>query len=119
VARLLVVDDEPRFRDYLTRILASDGHEVRAAADEAGALASVEAFEPDLLIADWMLRSGVDGLELACGLRRRFPDLATIVITGHPAEAVRRRVASGEVAALLEKPFRTEALRDAVQRALR
>ena len=84
MARFLVVDDEPRFRDYLTRILAKDGHEVRAAADEDGALASLDAFEPDVLIADWMLRSGVDGLDLAAQLRRRYPGLATIVITGHP-----------------------------------
>jgi CheY-like chemotaxis protein len=115
---VLVVDDERRFRIYLERILADAGHAVRTAADDAEALRVAAEFAPDVLIADWMLRSSVDGLALAAALRERHPDLLVIVITGHPPEDLEARLAAGEIAALLEKPFLPDALRDAVARVL-
>ncbi len=118
MARLLVVDDEPRFRTHLGRILEAWGHEVRTAADVAGALEVARGFEPNLLIADWMLRSSSDGIELAEALRARDPRLRVVLITGYPSDALRGRVAAGELAAVLEKPFSPSALREVVERAL-
>jgi len=118
MARLLVVDDEPRFRTYLGRILEADGHEVRSAADDVGALEAVEDFAPDLLIADWMLRSKADGLALAASLRRRHPGLAVVLITGHPADELRRHLAGRNIAAVLEKPFPSSEIREVVARVL-
>jgi len=118
MARLLVVDDEPRFRTYLGRILEADGHEVRSAADDVGALETVEDFVPDLLIADWMLRSKADGLALAASLRRRHPELAVVLITGHPADELRRHLAGRNIAAVLEKPFPSSEIREVVARVL-
>jgi DNA-binding response OmpR family regulator len=118
MARLLVVDDEPRFRTYLGRILEAEGHEVRSAADDAGALEAAEGFAPDLLIADWMLRSKADGLALAASLRRRHPGLAVVLITGHPADELRRHLAGRNIAALLEKPFASSEIREVVERVL-
>ena len=118
MARLLLVDDEQRFRTYLGRILEAGGHEVRTAADDTGALAALEGFAPDLLVVDWMLRSKTDGLELAETLRARHPGLRIIVITGHPAGALRERVAAGDFEAVLEKPFSPSLLREALARAL-
>jgi len=118
MARLLVVDDEPRFRSYLGLILEAEGHEVRTAADDAGALEVLEDFAPDVLIADWMLRSRADGLALAALLRRRHPRLAVVLITGHPAEALGRHLAGREIAAVLEKPFGSSAIREVVERVL-
>jgi two-component system nitrogen regulation response regulator NtrX len=118
MARLLVVDDEPRFRSYLGRILESDGHEVRSAADDVGTLEALEGFAPDLLIADWMLRSKTDGLGLAAMVRRRHPELAVVLITGHPTDELKRHLAGRNIAAVLEKPFSTSAIRQIVQRVL-
>lgn len=118
MARLLVVDDEQRFRVYLGRILEAQGHEVRTAADDAGALEALEGFAPDLLIADWMLRSKADGLALAAMLRRLHPGLAVVLITGHPADELRRHVAGREISAVLEKPFSSSTIRELVERVL-
>ncbi len=119
MARLLVVDDEPRFRTYLGRILEAEGHEVRSAADDVGALEAVEDFAPDLLIADWMLRSQTDGLALASSLRRLHPGLAVVLITGHPADELRRNLAGRNIAAVLEKPFPSSEIRAVVARVLK
>jgi two-component system nitrogen regulation response regulator NtrX len=118
MARLLVVDDEERFRIHLGHILEADGHEVRTAANDTGALEALEGFAPDLLIVDWMLRSSTDGLDLAEALRARHPELPIIVITGYPAGALHERVAAGEFAAVLEKPFLRSSLREVVERTL-
>ena len=118
MARLLVVDDEQRFRGHLTRILEAWGHEVRAAADDAGAIEAAAEFEPDLLIADWMLRSSSDGIELAETLRARHPRLRVVLMTGFPSDGLQGRVAAGELAAVLEKPFAPSALREVIERAL-
>jgi two-component system nitrogen regulation response regulator NtrX len=118
MARLLVVDDEQRFRAYLALILEGEGHEVRTAADDVGALEAARGFAPDLLIVDWMLRSRADGLDLAETLRARHPGLRVIVITGHPAGPLQERVAAGTLAGVLEKPFPISALREAVKGTL-
>jgi two-component system nitrogen regulation response regulator NtrX len=118
VARLLLVDDEPRFRGYLGRILEADGHEVRTAADDVEALEALEGFAPDLLIADWMLRSKIDGLALAASVRRLHPQLAVVLITGHPVEELRRHLPGRNIAAVLEKPFPSSAIRETVKRVL-
>src|SRR5262245_24403204 len=112
MARLLVVDDEQRFRSHLTRILEAWGHEVRAAADDTGAIEAARGFEPDLLIADWMLRSSSDGIELAETLRARHPRLRVVLITGFPSDDLQGRVAAGGPVGVLEKPLRALARRD-------
>jgi CheY-like chemotaxis protein len=118
MARLLVVDDERRFRSHLCRILEAWGHEVRDAANGAGALEVAADFAPELLIADWMLRSSSDGIELAQALRARHPALRVVVITGYPSDALQARVSSGELVAVLEKPFAISTLREVLERTL-
>ncbi len=61
---MLVVDDEPMVREVVGRYLAREGYQVTEASDGPGALAAVEAFQPDLVVLDVMLpgRSGFDVL---------------------------------------------------------
>ncbi|MEN8183736.1 MAG: response regulator [Myxococcota bacterium] len=111
MARVLVVDDEPRFRRYLAQALAREGHEVIAAEGELEALEKLGSFELQVLVADWMLGAGHNGLELAARLRDRFPQLRTILITGYPASDLAR---TEGVDRLLAKPFAPVALCNAV-----
>jgi len=62
---VLVVDDDPVFRDLARRLLAADGLEVVAEAESlAGALDAAHALRPDAVLADIDLPDG-DGLTLA------------------------------------------------------
>lgn len=114
--RILVIDDEPRIQHYLKLALTQRGHDVRVASGRDEALRIVEEFTPEVLVVDWMLRDEEDGLALAATLRERVP-AATIVITGHPAGALAPAVASGEVFAILEKPFAPDELVETIRRA--
>ena len=60
--RVLVVDDEPHIADALTVALRHVGYDARAVYDGTAALASAQAWSPDLLLLDVMLpdMSGYD-----------------------------------------------------------
>ncbi len=82
MSKLLVVDDEPAIRNFLVRILEREGYEVQDASDGRDALRHLEAAVFDLLLTDIKM-DHLDGVELLAEARRRYPDLAVILLTGH------------------------------------
>ncbi|WP_431511451.1 ATP-binding response regulator [Variovorax sp. DAIF25] len=100
--RVLLIDDEEEIRKAMTELMSAYGIEVAAVADEAEAVALLtgpEAQDPPvaLLLCDYRLSSGVDGLELGLRLRERFQlDAPMLLITGETApERLQRVRASG------------------------
>jgi putative two-component system response regulator len=82
--RVLVVDDDQDTSDYLSVLLADNGYDVCAAANQEGALSRLEEFQADTVIMDVMM-PGKSGLDLLVKLRSspRWSDLSLIVITGN------------------------------------
>jgi len=78
-AHLLVVDDDNRIRDLLTRFLGSHGFRVTAAADAADARRQIAGMAFDLLIVDVMM-PGESGLELTQSLRQNL-DVPILMLT--------------------------------------
>ncbi len=117
--RVLIVDDEPSYRDYLERYLAREGYEVLTAATGKEAIELGESFRPTVILADWMLKDHMHGLEVAESLRRVIPDLRILLMTGFPSSDIRQEADRAKVCRFLEKPFGLEevaqAIRDAVQ----
>ncbi len=81
--RALVVDDDPDIVVYLTSFLEDNGYETRASTDAAHALALLESYRPDVILADVLL-PGRSGLDLLVTVRRerRWRDIAVVMITG-------------------------------------
>jgi CheY-like chemotaxis protein len=81
--RALVVDDDPDTVVYLTSYLEDNGYEVRSTADAAHALALLEIYRPEVILADVLL-PGRSGLDLLVTVRRdpRWRDIAVVMITG-------------------------------------
>lgn len=117
MAKVLVVDDEPDYRSKLKSLLTAEGYQVETAEDGVRAIELARAFRPDVLVADWMLRSSRHGIQVCESLRHTLPSLVTILITGYPTEQLRADAARAAVFAFLEKPFEADELRDAVRRA--
>lgn len=63
------------------------------------------AMAPDLLITDWLLKDGTDGLGLARNLRQVQPELSIIFITGMPERELRNEVTKLGQAHIFEKPL--------------
>jgi DNA-binding response OmpR family regulator len=117
VTRVLVLEDEERYREVVCRYLSLQGHEVRDTASGEEAIALGLAQGPDVLVADWMLRHSVHGLHVAEALRVADPALHTVLVTGFPASDVTADPGRVGISEILEKPFDVEALGGAVRRA--
>ena len=115
--RVLIVDDESTYREYLERFLRRDGLEVRSAETSAEAIALAEEFAPDVLLADWMLRCEMHGIEVGEALREKFPDLRILLMTGFPTADLDTEATRVGVAGILEKPFALEDLSRAIEAA--
>jgi PAS domain S-box-containing protein len=116
--RIVLVEDQHAVRAYVRDLLESLGYDVRAYADGESALAATlgQAEPPDLVVADVVL-PGVSGVEIADRLRRRWPALAVLLVSGFADDALQRRDLLPGIH-FLAKPFRAEALAVKVRAAL-
>jgi two-component system, chemotaxis family, chemotaxis protein CheY len=78
---ILVVDDEDQLRQLIRETLEQAGYCVREARDGQEALRQYRMTRDDLVIMD-ILMPDQDGLEATTTLRREFPSVKVIVITG-------------------------------------
>jgi two-component system, cell cycle sensor histidine kinase and response regulator CckA len=108
---ILVVDDEPDSRSLLTDILVSEGYHVRAADSGRLALASVDAWLPELILLDMRMR-GIDGLEVCRRLKAGDKSKGVPVIFITAASDVEERVTGLAAGAVdyISKPFQREEL---------
>ncbi|MGA2652596.1 MAG: response regulator [Terracidiphilus sp.] len=78
---ILVVDDELTIRTSLSLLLGESGYSVTTAEDGFSALASLREDIPEFLISD-LYMPGMTGFELTSVVRRRFPEVRTIAMSG-------------------------------------
>jgi CheY-like chemotaxis protein len=80
-ATLLIVDDESSIREALSLVLTEIGYSVRSAEDGFSALREIRNEVPELLLSDLNM-PGMSGFELLSVIRRRFPAIRTIAMSG-------------------------------------
>jgi CheY-like chemotaxis protein len=79
--KLLIVDDEVVIRMSLTAIFTDLGYSVRAAEDGFSALVELRRERPELILCDLNM-PGMSGFEFLSVVRRRFPAIAVIAMSG-------------------------------------
>ncbi len=119
MVRVLIVDDEPTYRNYLARYLTRECYDVQAAGGHAEALAIAQSFSPDVVVADWMLQDQGHGLDVAEALREKHGTVQIVLMTGFPTAAIREEARRTGVRELLEKPFGLAELAQAIAEAAR
>ena len=118
-ADILVVDDEADIRELVAGILSDEGHETRMAHDSDSALAAIGDRVPRLVFLDiWLQGSRLDGLALLDEIKKQYPDLPVVMISGHgnietAVSAIRRGAYD-----FIEKPFKADRLILVAERAL-
>ena len=80
-SKLLIVDDESSIRISLSHLLKEIGYSVRTADDGFSALAEIRTEVPDILLSDLNMPR-MSGFELLSVVRRRFPSVHTIAMSG-------------------------------------
>ena len=115
---ILVVEDDPDLCEMLAELLRSQGHQVVTAADGPQAMTCVARSMPDLVLADYNLPNGPNGLQLVVGIRAAAGRaLPVIILTGDISSATLRAVTLGGCA-VLSKPVGLPDLRAAITRVL-
>jgi YesN/AraC family two-component response regulator len=76
----MIVDDDPKIRELLRRVLTAV--EVTEAANGKEALLKVSQRQPDLVITDIKMPE-MDGFTLLAHLRERCPELKVLAISGY------------------------------------
>jgi two-component system phosphate regulon response regulator OmpR len=101
---LLVVDDDRRIRDLLSRFLASEGYRVTTAETAADARAKLSGLSFDMLILDVMM-PGESGFDFAEALRGTANNVPILMLTAR--DAAESRIKGLEIGAddYLSKPF--------------
>jgi DNA-binding NtrC family response regulator len=83
VARILIVDDEPKLVTLLKSALAHRGHDVTGAGAGAEALALLPGGRFDVVLTDLRMEP-VDGMAVLAAAREHSPDTAVVILTAYP-----------------------------------
>lgn len=114
----MVVEDEPRLRDLLTRAITGWGFITTAARSGEEAVRHADAEKPDIVVLDLNL-PGMSGLETLQRLREKLPTLQAMVLTGFASIDAAKQAVHLDVVEFLTKPCHLGELEKALDRALR
>ena len=112
---ILLVDDEEVIRTLSKRVLTKAGHTVFLASTGREALAMFESAAPHIVITD-LVMPDMEGLELIRALRKSFPSLKIIAISGKFQGQFLKVAEAFGVKATLQKPFDPAQLLEVVNR---
>lgn len=117
---ILIIDDDDQIRSMLSQFLEMKGYDVDDANDGSVGIARYRSHPVDLVITD-VLMPGKEGIETICDLRREFPEVKIIAISGggqfgpdtylHMAEALGARK-------VFTKPFALDEFLQGVEEVL-
>jgi two-component system, NtrC family, response regulator HydG len=117
LAKILVVDDEPRLVTLLRSALAYRGHDVAGATDGAQALDLVGRETFDLVLTDLRMEP-VDGMAVIAGVKEKSPATAVIVLTAYGDVPTAVAALQAGAAHYLTKPVNFDEVAHVVERTL-
>src|ERR1051325_5700751 len=119
MAKVLVADDETTMVQMITELVRKEGHEVVSFTNGPAALEALESAAPDLVITDLYLdKNRAHGMEIVQKARTLNPPAMAIMITGFGSVESAVEAMKKGAFDYLEKPFKLDELRLAIERAL-
>jgi DNA-binding NtrC family response regulator len=114
---LLIVDDEEVILKALRRIVRDDGYRVLTALEGEEALRLVSSELVDVVLSDIDM-PGMNGVELMVRLRRNYPRIVRLLLTGRATVAMAvGAINEGEVYRFMTKPWDIDELREVLRQA--
>ena len=107
--RLLLVEDDELVAIGLATLLELEGYSVLPIERGLSVVEAAMSFDPDAVILDLSLPD-IEGIEVFRRLRRRWPDLPVVCMSGFTTVPVNRLTVP-----LVRKPFSLETLRAALE----
>jgi DNA-binding response OmpR family regulator len=118
VARILIVEDEPRIASFVSKGLASDGFTTTIATDGLTGLDLASSGEFDLMVLDIGLPD-IDGFEVLARLRETGSQIPVVVLTARDSVTDTVSALEGGADDYVPKPFRFAELLARVRLRLR
>jgi CheY-like chemotaxis protein len=107
---IVALDDDADFREFVSATLENEGHDVRVASTPDECFSLIVERMPDILLLD-MKMGRYSGEAVLLEVRKRWPKLCVIVVTGYPSLETMRQTFKQDVYDYLEKPFSLDELR--------
>ena len=117
---IMIVDDDLALVEITEELLAALGYEPVGFTDPARALKALRENPSgyDALISDQQMSTTMRGTDLARAARAVCSDLPIVLITGHRDANLKARAEAAGVREILDKPLRSEQLREVLARIL-
>jgi two-component system NtrC family response regulator len=80
--KVLIIDDEEKLRNLLSRIIALEGYEVQEASNGKAGLKKLESYDIDVILCDVKLPDA-SGVQLVKDIKTKYPMVETIVMTAY------------------------------------
>ena len=121
MATILVIEDDPQFRQMLAQMLTQAGHQVETAENGVLGLERFRQSAPELVITD-ILMPEKDGIDTILEIKREGTDTRVIAISGGRRAITPQfnldSAALIGVQQVLAKPFSRQQILEAVEAAL-
>ena len=114
---VLIVDDDPQVLRLLRKALSKAGYYVAEASDGRSAMNRIRQCEVDVMVTD-LVMPGQEGMETITQLRREFPQVKIVAISGAANGRYLRICELLGANAVLQKPFQPKMLVDAIESLL-
>jgi two-component system, OmpR family, response regulator len=114
--RILIVDDEERFRSTLIKLLSSRGMQAAAAGSGEEALELLEGQAFDVILLDVKM-PGMGGVKALPRIKELRPEAEVLVLTGHASVDIASEMIRNGAADYLLKPCPLDELLDGVRAA--
>ena len=114
--KILLVDDEKEFVETLSERIRMREHDSEVALDGEQALKKMEDDIPDVVVLDLKM-PGIDGMEVLRRIRKAYPKVQVIMLTGHGSEKDEEEARKLGAFEYLEKPVEIDKLMKKIKKA--
>lgn len=114
--KILLVDDEKEFVETLSERIRMREHDSAVALDGEQALKKMEDEIPDVVVLDLKM-PGIDGMEVLRRIRKAYPKVQVIMLTGHGSEKDEEEARKLGAFEYLEKPVEIDKLMKKIKKA--
>ncbi|MBT8378210.1 MAG: response regulator [Ignavibacteria bacterium] len=114
--KILLVDDEKEFVETLSERIKMREHDSVVALDGEQALKKLEDEIPDVVVLDLKM-PGIDGMEVLKRIRKAYPKVQVIMLTGHGSEKDEEEARKLGAFEYLEKPVEIDKLMMKIKKA--
>lgn len=117
--RILIVDDDPDFRELLDLMLRKEGIQTTIAENGEDFLNKIDDFQPDLVTLDVMM-PGLTTEEILEKLIKKKckPKIILLTVVRYSKETLEKILKKGNIVAYIDKPFDLDDFIDTINRLL-